>query len=391
MIVREFLQWLRTAPAGERADGATALARAYLFSPLSIDDRAAAEGAMLMLLDDPSPMVRRAMAQAFATSQMAPAAVVHALAADQPEVAMPVLEASPLFIDTDLVDLVATGSSQIQCAIARRPMLQRAVAAAIAEVGSAEACLVLIENAEADVAPFSIDRIVARHGHLAAIRESLLGRDDLPAATRQLLVAKLSQTLASFVTARAWLGKDRAQRVAMEACEKATVTLAAESSPLEVRPLVQHLRQSGQLTAGIVLRALLCGNAALFEEALAELSGMPLDRVAGLVQRGGAGFRALYDKAGLPASTFPAFREAVGAMNEESFTDAGGATRLQRRMVERVLTRCEQSSLGDIEPLMTLLRRFATEAAREEARAFCEDLVAAPDYDFVPGPRLVAA
>ncbi|MEA2952365.1 MAG: hypothetical protein QOJ96_1885, partial [Alphaproteobacteria bacterium] len=56
MIVREFLQWLRTASAGERADGATALARAYLFSPLSIDDRAAAEGAMLLLLDDPSPL-----------------------------------------------------------------------------------------------------------------------------------------------------------------------------------------------------------------------------------------------------------------------------------------------------------------------------------------------
>jgi hypothetical protein len=111
-----------------------------------------------------------------------------------------------------------------------------------------------------------------------------------------------------------------------------------------------------------------------------------------LVHRGGAGFRALYDKAGLPASTFPAFRGAIGAMQEESFSgDASGATRLQRRMVERVLTRCEQSTLGDVEPLMTLLRRFATEAAREEARAFCDDLVAAPDYDFVPGPRLAAA
>ena len=60
MIVREFLQWLRTASTGERADGATALARAYLFSPLSLDHRAAAEGTMLMLLDDPSPLVRRA-------------------------------------------------------------------------------------------------------------------------------------------------------------------------------------------------------------------------------------------------------------------------------------------------------------------------------------------
>ena len=30
---------------------------------------------------------------------------------------------------------------------------------------------------------------------------------------------------------------------------------------------------------------------------------------------------------------------------------------------------------GDIEPLLTLLRRFATEAAREEARMFCDELV----------------
>ena len=30
---------------------------------------------------------------------------------------------------------------------------------------------------------------------------------------------------------------------------------------------------------------------------------------------------------------------------------------------------------GDIEPLLMLLRRFATEAAREEARMFCEELV----------------
>ncbi len=393
MIVREFLQWLRTASPGERADGTTALARAYLFSPLSLDDRAAAEGAMLMLLDDPSPLVRRALAEAFATSQMAPAAVVHALAGDQPEVATLVLERSPLFVDTDLVDMVATGSSQIQTAIARRPVLQRAVAAAIAEVGSAEACLVLIENAEADMAPFSLDRIVHRHGHLAAIREALLARDDLAAPTRQALVAKLSQTLADFVTARAWLGKDRARRIAHEACEKATIALAGDSAPVEVRPLVRHLRETGQLTAGLVLRALLCGNATLFEEALAELSGMPLDRVAGLVHhKGNAGFRAVYDKAGLPASAFPAFREAIEVMHEDGFIgDPSGATRLKRRMIERVLTRCESASLGDLEQLMTLLRRFATEAAREEARMFCDELVAAPAYDFVPGPRLVAA
>ncbi len=35
-------------------------------------------------------------------------------------------------------------------------------------------------------------------------------------------------------------------------------------------------------------------------------------------------------------------------------------------MIERVLTRCSGLDSEDIEPLMMLLRRFATEAAREE-------------------------
>ena len=39
MIVRQFLQWLRNAPSGERADATSALARAYLHSDLSPDDR----------------------------------------------------------------------------------------------------------------------------------------------------------------------------------------------------------------------------------------------------------------------------------------------------------------------------------------------------------------
>ena len=76
--------------------------------------------------------------------------------------------------------------------------------------------------------------------------------------------------------------------------------------------MIRHLRESGQLTAGLVLRALLSGNLALFEEALSELTGMSLARVAGIVHdRKGFGFRALYEKAGLPASAYPLFREAL--------------------------------------------------------------------------------
>jgi len=378
MIVRQFLQWQRTASAAERADATSALARAYLYSNLSPDDRAAAEGALLMLLDDPSPLVRGALAQALASSEQAPPTVILALAGDQPEIAACVLQHSPLLVDADLVDALATLGSPAQIAIASRASLPSSVSAAIAEVGSAEACLVLVENAGAETAPFSLDRIVERFGHLGAVREAMLARPDLSAPTRQGLVAKLAQALAGFVTARDWLQEDRAKRMAKEACEKATVILAAVSPGHEIRPLVHHLRESGQLNAGLVLRALLSGNIELFVQALAELSDLPHKRVSALVHdQRGTGFRALYRKAGLPDSTYPAFCEAIQALREGGFVGSPrGTTNLRRRMVERVLTRCTEQSLGDIEPLLTLLRRFAAEAAREEARMFCDDLVA---------------
>jgi hypothetical protein len=58
-------------------------------------------------------------------------------------------------------------------------------------------------------------------------------------------------------------------------------------------------------------------------------------------------------------------------------------------MVERVLTQCEADQ-GASAPLLILLRRFATESAREEARLFCEELAA--EQALAPAPYgLIAA
>lgn len=377
MIVRQFLQWLRFAPDGERAEATNALARAYLFSDLTSDDRAAAEGAMLMLLDDPSPLVRRAMADVFAARDDAPPAIVISLAGDQPDIALPVLSLSPLLLDSDLVDAVATGKPDVQCAIACRADLTRPVAAAIAEVACADACLILADNPHADIAAFSLGRIVERFGDLPAIRSSLMARDDLSVATRQAVIGKISDAIALYVAERDGIAAGQAAWVASEAREKATIVLAAQSRYDELPSLVVHLRETQQLTAGLLLRALLSGNIAFIEESLAELSELPIERVAALVDDvKGSGFRALYNKAGLPASVFPAFREALGAMHEDGFQgDDAGVSHLKRRMIERVLTRCAEDTL-EVEPLMTLLRRFAADAAREEARLFYQDLIA---------------
>lgn len=379
MIVRQFLLWVQTAAPANRAEATSALARAYLYSELGPDDRLAAEAAMTVLLDDPSPMVRRALADALAASHEAPHNVIIALANDQPEIAEFVAARSPLLSDAELIDLAAAAHERVQSAIASRINLSRAVAGAIAEVGGPTACLTLIENFTIELPQLSLSRIAVRHGHLAAVREALLAHELITVEIRQLLVSKLSDTLARFVTHKEWMPEDRAQRVTREACDRATVEIASHSHEDEVGGLVRHLVQSEQLTGTLLLRALLSGNLRFLIEAFAELSGVPGERVAAILSdRTGHGFRALYDSTGLPFGAYRAFRSALEVIHETGFAGGSyGAALLGRRMVERVLTRYEGAPQGEIDYLLAMLRRFAAEAAREEARYYTADLIAA--------------
>jgi hypothetical protein len=117
---------------------------------------------------------------------------------------------------------------------------------------------------------------------------------------------------------------------------------------------------------------------------------LPRSRVTALVyDRGGASLNALLVRAGLPESTFRAFRVALEATHEFGFAGTvDEAARLRRTVVERVLTRCETDE-ETAEPLLTLLRRFAAESAREEARAF--DDQPAPEETAAARPSLIAA
>ena len=258
-----------------------------------------------MLLDDPSPLVRRALAEVFAGSD-ACAADRRACARQRSagcRVADPASArrcwSMPIWSMRS-----PSGEPERQIAIAgrarsavlglggdRRSRLRRSLPGAAGKRATPKSCR---------------SRSTAssqRFGHLAAIRDVLLARDDLPAPTRQALVVKLSETLADFVTARDMAGRGSRpahhQGSLREGDRRRSPPSRADD---EVRPLIRHLRESGQLTAGLILRALLSGNVALFEEALADLAELPLPRVVGIVHdRRGAGFRALYDKAGLPA------------------------------------------------------------------------------------------
>lgn len=374
MIVRRFLLWARTAPAEARAKGAAALAGAYLRSAMSPEDRREAETALIALLDDPSPLVRRALAEEFAAAPQAPRNLVLGLIAEQSDVAALLLAQSPVLTEADLVDAAAIGDGLAQRAIAQRPWLSPGICAALAEVGCEEALLALLANPTAEIPEFSLERIFEREGEAGAVREAMLARDDLPMGLRQAIAAKVSDALAAFVSGCGWLTEERSARLARESTERVAVALAAGGEASDAPAIVDCLRENGRLTPGVILRSLLSGEPALAEAAFAALSDLPLTRVQALLwDRRGAGLKALYRKAAMPEALLPAFAAAVGALKQAGPDQRQGGG-IDRNLLAEVLIACEGLEGPQANALMALLRRLDAEAARDEARLLADSL-----------------
>ena len=368
MILSNFRAWTQVAPPIGRAEAAGALARAYLFSQFDDAKRRDALRLLTSFLDDPSPLVRRALAETFASSREAPHHIVLALADDQSAIAAIVLHRSPILSDAELIDCAMTGDAITQAAIASRPSLSAAVATALAEIAGPEALVALAANMTAPIPTLAIRRMIKLHPDHAPLRQALLNRPNLPAVVRVDLVDAVATALAVFVSERDALSSERTKRLSQDVRDQAIVAIY-DRMVSERSDLIAHLRRSGYLTVSFTVRAILSGKVDLFKAVLSELSGVAMARIDALVLRPQrSGFAALCRKAGLPQDLLPAFRIALAAARDADWTMARSAA-LSSLVIERVLTGCEAINDGTLDKLLVLLRRFESEAARCDARA----------------------
>jgi len=382
-VVRRFLAWAPRAAADDRARAVNALARAYLYSQMPDSTREAIVMALNSALDDPSALVRRALAEAFASAADAPRHIVLALAGDQSDVARIVLTLSPVLADAELIDCVATGDVRAQSAIARRPRVGATLAAAIAEIGDRAAVIALAGNPAAEFSRGVSRLVFARFGDDAEARETLLGRADLPASIRAEIALAIAADLARLASDHAWLDPRRAERIARDSREQALVTIARAASPAELADLVTWLGENGALTVALLMRALMCGDVDLLRQSLVQMSGLSMRRVAGFTRDfRGHGFASLYAKAGLPAHLLPAFRAALGVVAVEP---AREGAEISPAATSRLIRACEAMADPALSPILAMLWRFAAESAREDAREFALEALA-PE----PVARLIA-
>jgi uncharacterized protein (DUF2336 family) len=379
MMIRAYLEWSMTATASDRAEAVSTLGALYLSGELTGSDKSDAEAALMLAVEDPSPGVRIALASVLAGDERAPRPVIAALSRDQAEVAAIVLANSPVLLDAEIIDIAVFGSAALQQAACSRPHVSAELSAAIGAVCETEAAIVLLENPGAEITVDTLRQLTTRLGEDGAFREATLKRDDLPTDVKLLLAAATARQLSAHAIAAGWMPEHRAGRAEREATEAAAITLARSAGDGDMRQLAAALRQNGQLTPQLLMRAVLSGEVALFVAALSDLAEVDPARAQGFVlSRSMMGFGALYRKAGLPKSLEPAFAAAVAAWQELSGHMPIAEGRLSRVMIEMVISAVALLQGPDIDRLRALLGAYQAEAAREDARLRVAEILAEP-------------
>ena len=228
--------------------------------------------------------------------------------------------------------------------------------------------IALLSNLDADLRPGALWRIFERFGEDAEVREALANRRSTPSALRNELAGATARSLADFAARCNWLSPGRAQRIAREARDQASVTILSASEGEALVELARRMRGAGTLSVAVLMRALLSGDREFFVAAVSELSGLARARAAAFARRpDGHGFAALYAKARLPAAFLPGFRAALASI---AAIDAPRGERLSGVLCERTIALCQARAEPGLAPMLSLLWRFSAEAARDSARKY---------------------
>ncbi|MEM9965675.1 MAG: DUF2336 domain-containing protein, partial [Asticcacaulis sp.] len=244
----------------------------------------------------------------------------------------------------------------------KRDTLSEPVTSALASYGVEEAVVIACANDNACFNDGSLACVFDRFGTSEIVQSALVHRKALPASVTEPLLQVVGEALRQQLISRHAVAPEVAAKLAEATQERAALEMhdpvVTRRDPAE---LAQHLARVERLTPSLMLRALARGQMTFFEHALAVMSGVPHGRAALMVHDAGPlGFRAIYDRAGLPARLFQTFRTALETYRvlkaEQGYLEP---LQFQERLIERFLTQVPYASRDDLVHLYERLDRDA--------------------------------
>lgn len=340
----EFVRLSRSYDSDERGHAAHLAALAFLDHRGPADEHAALYAALINFLDDPSVKVRAALAYGLLHSIDAPRPIMIALLRDSPIISRAILQYSPILIDADLLGAIRDGDQSMLFAIAQRGTLSPRIAAELIGRNDEEISLHVLRRNDISIDAGLLVQLAQLKGSNARMRGALLGRSDLPAPARVILLQRVTEALRQTRLVRGALPPDRLARLLQDGSDTAISAIGESEASQQKREFVQGLVGSSQLNSRILLHAVVTGHVMFFASCVAELAGATREKVFTLLEGGSRpALSALFLRAGLSpdlgkllvrlvlhartadlADDIAARHYVVTALTEEMITDHDG-------------------------------------------------------------------
>lgn len=268
--------------------------------------------------------IRKALSESLASAEWAPPALIAMLALDEIEIARPVIAASPLLKDQDLLRVLLEATIEHRIEVARRPHISGSVADAIIDRGDPATLTALAGNRTAQVSEDALGRLIEHSRRIAALRAPLTRHPRLNDALATQLYQWVGQALREAIGERFRVDETKLA-VAID-----SITQPALAEPKGIkdaaavidneemeRRLVAKLQSAGQLRAGFLIRAVREKRLSLFEHGVTALSGFTLDQVrAAIVRPSPDALFLLCAAVGIDRAVFPAVLEEIRSLSD---------------------------------------------------------------------------
>lgn len=282
----QLLAWARSRAGGDRERLLLKLADLCASEDAASSEATAAllQDVLMALVGEAERDIRRRLAERLADAEWAPRPLVTVLALDDIDIARPLIAASPVLNDADLVRVLVEATIEHQIEVARRPRIGARVVEAVLVRSEPAVLSALAGNATAEVGGAAMARLVECSRRIAAMRGPLARHPAMTQALAERMYAWVGDTLRDALAARFSVDEVRLGaevRAAVRDLQAAGV--GETSSPVEEpsadredmeRRLIAKLAASGQLRPGYLLRTLREGKRSLFELGLSALSGI---------------------------------------------------------------------------------------------------------------------
>lgn len=311
-----------------------------------------------MLAKDVEVAIRQAVSEKLKHNKRLPEDVAFMLANDVMQVALPMLQFSPVLSESDLIAIVRSSSDLAKLlAISKRDIVPEKVSKELIEKKRLFVVESLVNNKGSLIAAEDMERLMEEYSGVDSLIKALVSREKLPVTVMEKLMEVVTGALREQLIAKHKSHIQLIQEATEDAKAQVVITHASLPSSAEQKQELVAQMQSGRLNSSVVLRALCLGDIEFFIASMVKLTGWPRDRIEQtLKERNIEMLHRLYRAGKLPDSIQDAtLAVLIFVMEELRNGHKGGSAQFAGRIIERIVAAGYDRSVNNMSYLLTLV------------------------------------